>query len=71
MENTLKSLSYIQCISRLNGIVQNNNIGNSGRALKSENQVPRCDSLEEGMQASTQWLSSDDKNALSTDSVVH
>jgi hypothetical protein len=50
--------------------VQNNNIGNSGRALKSENQVPRCDSLEESMQASIQWLSSDDKNALSTDSVA-
>ena len=29
--------------------VQNNNIGNSGRALKSENHVPRCDSLEESM----------------------
>jgi hypothetical protein len=56
---------------RLKDLVKNNNIGNSGRALKSENQVPRCDSLEESMQASIQWLSSADKNALSMDSVVH
>lgn len=32
-------------------MVQNNKIGNSGRALKSESKVGRSESLEEGMQS--------------------